>query len=176
MGIMTKQGFKELSPVQGGVINDMSFDVNNIRKGWVTAGFLNKQDTTYMFGCYEALTGVTNVWKRTWDDFGFDYKSTRNGWLVMLYPYDKKFKIQMDSRPVEFYRANYSFLAFPITKGDHKILVQYWPQTHLRIFIGISVVTAMVLLFYIVMLCLRPAHMIRGSLDSCKSHTATDPT
>jgi hypothetical protein len=131
--------YQELSPVQGGIVSGMTFDVNNIRKGWVTAGFSKEQpDKKYSFICYENLSGTTGVWKNEWDNLGFDYVSRNNGWLVILFPYDKKWKITVDDKPVEFYRANYSFMALPISEGKHKVLIQYWPDTWLRQFLLVS--------------------------------------
>ena len=108
----------------------MTFNVNNIRKGWVTAGFSKRQiNKKYIFACYENLSGIMDVWRNEGDNLGFNYVSRNNGWLVILFPYDKKWKIMIDDKPVEFYRANYSFMSLPITEGKHKVLIQYWPDT-----------------------------------------------
>ncbi len=148
---------KALFPVQGAVVAGMTFDVNNIRKGWITVG-LGPEDTAgqYTFTCYKAVTGITNVWKNQEDNIGFDYNALRNGWLVILYPYDPKWKISIDNQPVKFYRANHLFITVPMPQGNHKILLQYWPDTPLRGWLLLSIFLTCIVLVWVIIHSLSP--------------------
>ena len=61
----------------------------------------------------------------------------------------------MDSRQVHFYRANKSFIGFPISKGEHKILIQYWPHSPLRLLLLVSACLTTLGLPLIIILALR---------------------
>jgi len=57
---------------------------------------------------------------------------------VIHYPFDKKWKVTIDGKPEKIYKVNYCFMAVPVSKGSHRILLQYWPDTSLRFFLGLS--------------------------------------
>ena len=65
------------------------------------------------------------------------------------YPYDKKWKIAIDGKPSQIYKANYSFMAVPIRKGNHTILLQYWPDTYLRLALCLSYLMVFFVLIFV---------------------------
>jgi len=134
--------WREFQPAQGELIRPFTFDVQNIRAGTLTAAFPRDDfDGGKKFILYYPSPdndGVTGLWKKQFDNLGINYRAGHDGWLVCHYPYDRKFKISVDDREVQYYRTNKSFIGFPLAKGEHKILIQYWPQTPLRFFIFIS--------------------------------------
>ena len=49
---------------------------------------------------------------------------TRDAVLLKLTAGKGKFR----PTPTTYYRVNYSFMGFPIMKGEHRITVSYWPN------------------------------------------------
>jgi hypothetical protein len=136
------QQWQELSPVQGELIRPNTFDVQNIRKGQLRAMF-SKDDFPMHRRCVllypsSQNQGVESLWEKQFDNLGIVYRAKRDGWWVGHYPYDKKWRISVDGKPVTYYRVNESFIGFPLSKGEHKILIQYWPGSPLRILLLIS--------------------------------------
>ena len=147
--------FYDLSPVQGQIVSPMTFDVNNIRKGWIVAGFYKNQILgRYSFSCAQPLVGVTDIWKNQEDNLGFDYNALTKGWVMMMSPYDPKWQITMDGHLIKYYLANHAFISFPIAQGKHKILMQYWPHTALRGLLMLSMVLSNIILISIIYLAM----------------------
>lgn len=135
-----------LNETQGRLIKPYTFDVQNIQEGTLQAALpADEQFLNERFVLEYPSTerdGVYHVGLMTNDKIGFDYRAVRDGWFVMHYPYDPKWKITLDGRVIQYYRANKSFIAFPITKGDRSILIEYWPHSYLREWLAVSALTA----------------------------------
>ena len=138
----TDQQWHELQATQGALIRPYTFDVQNIKKGKLKAAFpkndfpLNHR--AVLLYPSSDNQGVEGLWRKQFDNLGIIYRSKRDGWWVGHYPYDVKWKISVDGKPVTFYRVDESFIGFPLGKGEHKILIQYWPDSPLRILLLIS--------------------------------------
>jgi hypothetical protein len=134
----------EFQPVQGELIRPYTFDVQNIKKGMLIAAFpkddFKAQRKFVLYYPSGHNNGVTGLWQKQFDNLGIVYNAPRNGWLVCHYPYDTKFRINVDGNDVRYYRTNKSFIGFPLSQGKHRILIQYWPHSPLRILLLISAV------------------------------------
>ncbi|MBI1883194.1 MAG: YfhO family protein [Chlamydiae bacterium] len=125
---------KKFTPAQGWLTRSFTFDVNNLSSGKLVIAlpkgyFLESlSKVTLEYQAKEAF----NVRRYEPDNFEFDYRSDHDGWLVFHYPYDKKWKLSVDGKPVKIFQVNHCFLGIPIQEGTHKILLQYWPDTWLR--------------------------------------------
>jgi hypothetical protein len=151
--------WREFQHAQGELIRPYTFDVQNIKEGVLTAAFPSDDfggDKKFiLYYPSPANDGVTGLWRRQFDNLGINYRAGRNGWLVCHYPYDTKFKISVDGKGVKYYRTNKSFIGFPLTGGEHKILIQYWPQSPLRILLLISACLTTLGLPLLIFLALR---------------------
>ncbi len=155
----TTEAWKELQPTQGELIRPYTFDVQNIKKGDLKAAFpvndfpLHRK-AVLLYPSSENQ-GVEGLWRRQFDNLGITYRAKRDGWLVAHYPYDSKWRISVDGQPVTYYRVDKSFIGFPLTRGEHKILIQYWPHSFLRILLLISALLASLGLPVLIFLGLR---------------------
>jgi len=139
---LTDGKWREMVGAQGELIRPYTFDVQNIKKGELKAAF-PKDEFPFRKRCaflYPSPNnpGVAQVWRKQFDNLGVIYRATKDGWFVAHYPYDRKWRILVDGNQVQYYRVNESFIGFPLTRGEHKILIQYWPHSPLRIMLLIS--------------------------------------
>jgi uncharacterized membrane protein YfhO len=102
--------------------------------------------------------GVEGLWRRQFDNLGIIYRARKDGWLVGHYPYDTKWKISVDGNPVAYWRVDKSFIGFPLTRGEHRILIQYWPHSPLRIMLLISALLTTLGLPLLIFLALKWEH------------------
>jgi hypothetical protein len=140
----TGQQWQELEATQGELIRPNTFDVQNIKQGELNAAF-SKNDFPMHRKCallYPSSEneGVEGLWRRQFDNLGIIYRAKRDGWLVGHYPFDTKWRIFVDGKPTAYYRVNESFIGFPLARGEHRILISYWPHSPLRILLLISAV------------------------------------
>jgi len=156
--IKGKDGLRKLTPAQGQIVGPYTFDINNIREGYLTVAFL-PQD--FPLGDAVVLTqvpsreGIVNISKWQFDNLGFDYVTPRNRWLVFHYPYDPKWEISVDGHKEKLYRVNKSFIGLPVKQGEHHILLQYWPHTPLRWMLFISMILSTFILIMLLHLALN---------------------
>ena len=153
------QQWKELQPIQGELIKPYTFDVQNIKEGQLKAafpinGFPMHQKCVLLYPSSENQ-GVEGLWRRQFDNLGITYRAKRDGWWVAHYPYDRKWRISVDGMTVSYYRVNKSFIGFPLARGEHKILIQYWPHSLLRILILVSAILTTLGLPILIFLGLR---------------------
>lgn len=146
--LQVKIGEKTLSSAQGNLIQPFTFDIQNMRTGYLTIALSPKSPDSEAKGelTYPADFGggITGIWRYEPDNLGINYNAEKDGWLVFHYPYDKKWNVLVDGVKKDIYRVNYSFIGIPIGKGDHKILLQYWPQTWLREALALSIILLLV--------------------------------
>ena len=132
--------------MQGELIKPYTFDVQNIREGYLKAMFPMNDFPLYrkylLLYRSSENQGVEGLWRRQFDNLGITYRANQNGWWVGHFPFDKKWRISVDGKQVAYYRVDESFVGFPLAQGEHKILIQYWPQSPLRIFLLLSALLA----------------------------------
>ena len=132
----------EFEPAQGDLLRPYTFDVQNIRDGWVSFSFPGQEllpNRKYvLFFPGPGSEGFTRVVSHQSDQSEFIYRVPTDGWFVFHYPYDNKWKIAVDGSQVHFYKVNKSFIGFPISQGEHKILIQFWPRSPLRALLLVS--------------------------------------
>jgi len=148
------QKYIELTPVQGQLLRPMTFDVQNIKEGKV---FVALPVNTSLVGLKGVLllkvrdaSGITSVWLHHSDDTGITFRAPADGWLGIEYPYDPKWRIDVDGKAAHFYRANKSFMGLPVTQGEHKILIRYWPDSWLRWGLPLSVIISSILFIFLI--------------------------
>lgn len=152
-------GDKELLMVQGNLISPFTFDVQNYATGMITVALpqdypVNNIKLSFIYPT-QYSSNIINIWRNESDNLGFDYKTKRQGWLVFHYPYDDKWRLTIDGVKAPIYKANYSFIATPITPGMHKVLLSYWPDTHIRLFMGISIILGVLSTFMVIFFGLK---------------------
>lgn len=134
----------EFTHTEGEIIRPYTFDVQNIKEGMMMVAipkyeYIAQQPFAFFYPS-DKNNGVVRLWRSQYDNLGIDFHAEKTGWVVFQYPYDKKWKITVDDKVVEYYRVNKSFIGFPLAQGDHKILIQYWPDTSLRFWLLLSAV------------------------------------
>jgi hypothetical protein len=134
-------GGQSLAPVQGKLIQDYTFDVQNVREEWL---ILRLPKTPKPDGKIELQVkmpqDISDVWQNGHDRLGITYEAWRDGWLIIHYPYDPKWEISIDGKPSRVYRVNRYFIGTPISQGIHKVLLSYWPHTPLRLLLFLSLI------------------------------------
>ena len=148
---------KVLQPVQGKLVRHFTYDIQNIESGKIILRIPKDYNTVGKKVVLRLRTSpeILSVWKNEHDNLGIDYHAPKEGWLIFHYPYDNRWRLTIDDKPVKLYRANQYFLGTPIKKGVHKILIQYWPDTWLRESILISMCLMMVTFLYLIFLGIR---------------------
>jgi|GEM_PF-3487691 len=141
-------GPKQLIPAQGDLVSPFTFDVNNIRDGYVTIlvpeGTPVGKDPVTLHVWTQAE--LVDVWRNTEDQFGFTWNAPRDGWWVMHMPFDPKWQLFIDGVKTPISKINRYFIGAPLSMGEHKILLTYWPDSPLRPLIILSVLTAFVIM------------------------------
>jgi Bacterial membrane protein YfhO len=155
------QKFIELAPAQGELLRPMTFDVQNIKEGKVFVALPANTSFVGMNGMLLLKTrdasGITSVWLHHSDETGINFLAPADGWLGIQYPYDPKWRIDVDGKPVHFYRVNKSFIGLPVAQGEHKVLIRYWPDSWLRWGLPASVVLTLALFVTLIIYALFEA-------------------
>ena len=140
-------------PAQGALVIPGTFDVNNIRDGYLTAyvpSDLSNQTTIKATLTSFHPAEILDVWKNTQDQVGLTYNATHAGWWVMHMPYDPKWQLFVNGVKMPLARIDRYFIGTPLGAGEHQILLTYWPQSPLRVLIPLSIVCAFILFYYLV--------------------------
>ncbi len=146
-------GKEALMPAQGALVHPGTFDVNNVRDGYVTVLVKNDKESIQEQVNLTVLTpsDLIDVWKNTQDEIGITYRFQRNGWWVTHIPYDTKWKLYIDGKHVPIAKVNGYFIGAPVSQGEHQIYLTYWPQSPLRWMIILSTLASlvtMIIVFY----------------------------
>ncbi len=152
------QKIVELAPVQGQLLRTMTFDVQNIKEGKVFVALpadisIAGLNGMLLFKTKDA-SGITSVWLHHSDETGINFQAPADGWLGIQYPYDPKWRIDVDGKPARYFRANRSFIGLPLSQGEHKILIRYWPDSWLRWGLPLSVIVTCVLFIILIIFAL----------------------
>ncbi|MDC1153176.1 YfhO family protein [Nitrospinaceae bacterium] len=134
-------GSQKLKPAQGKLVRPFTYDLQNINAGKLTILLPEEYNIKNQPAVLELKqnSAIRDIWKNENDNLGIIYSADRDGWLVLHFPYDERWKVTINEKPVKVYKANKYFIGFPVQKGEHKILIQYWPGTSLRTMIAVSI-------------------------------------
>jgi hypothetical protein len=135
-------GQKVLLPVQGMLMDPYTFDVQNVREGWLTVLLPAQEivrDVTLELKV-KMPDYISDVWRNEHDHLGITFNTPHDGWMILHYPYDIKWHLSVDDKPAALYRVNQYFMGAPVSKGEHRILLTYWPETPLRWLLMISMI------------------------------------
>lgn len=148
---------QKLSPVQGSLVVPFTFDVRNIRSDELRIllpkhySLLDRKATLEI----QSNSLLLDIWKNQYDHFGFDYQAPQDGWLVLHYPYDTKWRLTIDGARAQFSKVNGYFMGVRLTEGKHKILMEYWPETPVRWMIILSTILVFAVLGTVLYLSFR---------------------
>lgn len=79
-----------------------------------------------------------------------------NSYFTISLPYDKGFDIFVDNKKIAYEKVNYSFIGFPISKGQHHITIEYHaPYKDIAIMISVIGLTVFLILIYFEKKCKR---------------------
>jgi len=155
--IVNERGYQ---PVQGRLVAPYQFDVQNMIQNKLVIAVpqnqkLSNNDSVMFLYPQQKLIGITKIYQNESDSLDFDYVAEEDGWLVMHYPYDKKWQMTVNGKAQKLYRANYSFMTTPVKKGSQRLLLEYWPETYLRFFLGLSIVVTQLAFWFVVFVGIR---------------------
>jgi len=135
-----------LLPAQGLLNVPYTYDVQNVRVGWMTVLLPVEESITFnnLDLKVKLPDYISDVWRNEHDHLGITFNAPSDGWMVLHYPYDLKWHLTVDGKPAALYRVNQYFMGAPVSKGGHKVLLNYWPDTPLRWLLSISMVLTVV--------------------------------
>ena len=143
-------GGQKLIPAQGALVHPLTFDVNNVRDGYLTVLMPGPLPTGQAVDLHVWTPAeIVDIWRNTQDEFGFTYNAARRGWWVMHMPYDPKWQLFIDGTKTPLSKINRYFIGAPLEAGEHQILLTYWPNNPLRPLILVSTLMACVLMFMV---------------------------
>ena len=152
-----------LDPMQGELTTPYTYDVQNIQDKKLTILLPDKEGPPADIKLQVKLPNrILNIWKNTYDDLGLTYEAPHAGWLVFHYPFDNKWDLTIDGHKTTISLVNRYFIGAPISGGTHKILLRYWPHTHLRLWIFISMVLSTGCFFGIMVCCIKREPYYQG--------------
>ncbi len=142
---------RELLPAQGALVYPGTFDVNNLRDGYMTV-LLSQDDVLGPEPLQlHVLTPaeLKEVWRNTEDQFGLTYTAARDGWWVIHMPYDPHWQLFVDGLKTPVTQINHYFIGTPLSAGEHKILLSYWPESPLRALVLLSTLMAWAVMAFV---------------------------
>ncbi|MBL8012242.1 MAG: YfhO family protein, partial [Candidatus Omnitrophica bacterium] len=148
---------QNLSPVQGSLVEPFTFDVRNIHSDELRIllpkdySLLDRKATLEI----QSNSLLLDIWKNQYDHLGFDYQAPQDGWLVLHYPYDPKWRLTVDGARVQFSKVNGYFMGVRLAEGKHKISLEYWPDTPVRGLIVFSTILVFAALGTVLFLSFR---------------------
>ncbi len=144
-------GNDPLTIAQGALVYPGTFDVNNVRDGYLTVLMSKSRPVGRGNVMLTVATpaALMDVWRNTQDQFGFTYNNPRSGWWVMHMPYDPKWQLFIDGKKTPIARVNRYFIGAPLSAGEHQILLTYWPDSPLRPLIIVSLITALLIMIWV---------------------------
>lgn len=150
--LSVKLGERELTPGQGWLVHPYTYDIQNVqtRKLTIAVPVSTKESDITLSYAVPGEEGMQTVSVYRPDHLRFDYQTKSDGWLVFHSPYDPKWKLMLDGKVAEMYRANYSFIGIPLTAGKHTIDLKYWPDTWLRPLLAITMALVMTMPFALI--------------------------
>ncbi len=152
------QNYAELSQAQGQLVRPMTYDVQNIKEGKVYVALPAEQSYKGFKGVLlfkmRDKSGITSVWRHTGDETGINFWAPSDGWLGIQYPFDPKWRIEVDGKPASFWRADQSFIGVPLSRGEHRILIRYWPDSWLRWGLPLSATVTFILFILLIIAAL----------------------
>ncbi len=148
---------KMLEPAQGALVNAGTFDINNRA---------NRSLSILMPGDFKPSReiidvqiklpqGMRAITDNRLDRIGFNYQAPGDGWMVVRYPYDAKWQLTVDGKRASIIPVQKYFIGFPLSAGEHKIVLEYWPSSPLRWLIALSLILTVLGLLYVVKLGFR---------------------
>lgn len=158
--LQLSMGGQSFLPVQGKIVHPGEFDVNNIHQGYLHVSLPQGMDPAAKVALLRVQQSgeILDVWRNEHDNIGVTFRAAQNGWLVIHLPYDPRWRLTIDGKKVEIFRTNKYFIGTPISAGEHKVLIEYWPGCMLRVLIGVSITLTMLVLFVVIGFAMRQEH------------------
>ena len=135
-------------PVQGALTAPYQFDVNNIRKGYITVALPLKAETQgkVLQLLYDRSNDMLSVAKNTNDSMRFEFQAGHPGFLKTRLAFDDKWQVNVDGKEVKALKVDKYFLGAQVQEGKHAVELKYWPNAALRWLIALSMVMTFLIL------------------------------
>lgn len=131
-----------LHSAQGKLILPWTYDVQNVQTGMLTLLLPDKFQALSSMKVHlkvKKIENMTALWKNEHDRLGWTYDAPSDGFLTLRYPFDPKWRLTVDGERTSLSASHTYFMGFPLTVGSHNILLEYWPDTSLRLWIALSI-------------------------------------
>jgi hypothetical protein len=115
---------KELSPVQGSIIREFSFDTSNYKRNYtrfaVPKNFIVEKITIK----YTEDNILKNILLNK-NGYNFLLNIPSDGAVLFRIPYDENWEIKLSDKKIDFYQADKYWININLTKGFHNVILKY---------------------------------------------------
>ncbi|MCB1192953.1 MAG: hypothetical protein KDK90_21085 [Leptospiraceae bacterium] len=148
--IQLKIGERKMVAAQGALISEDTFDVNNIKKGFLHIASKSKLS--------ENVEVSLKVGNPSWlqeirllnnDQFYLTTQQIDDGLLVFHFPIHNKWKIMVNGKTTLPIRVNQVFWGLELKKGINLINIQYYPDALIRKLIPLSIFIVFCIFFFL---------------------------
>jgi uncharacterized membrane protein YfhO len=107
---------------------------------------------------------ISDVWRNEHDRLGFTFKAPDDGQMTIHFPYDPKWRLTVDGRNQELTCVGTYFMGTNLSKGEHRLLMEYWPQTPLRWLLVLAMLLMVIALEGLIIYAFRRQKQLEGGL------------
>ena len=127
------------------------FNINSLKENYLILKLDNRNlsEIKYINIKFDLNYTLLNIFNNSMDNLSFNYNAEDDGYLIVNYPYDKKWNISVNNIHSNIYKANKYFFAFKINKGNNKIAIKYNDEYQLKILIYISIILMFFSIIYV---------------------------
>ncbi len=128
-----------------------TFNINSIKENYLILK-LDKNKLSkikYINIVFDLNYTLLNLLNNSMDNLSFIYNAEDDGYLIVNYPYDKKWNVFVNNVELNTYKANKYFFAFKINKGNNKISIKYNDEYQLKILMYISIILMFFSIIYV---------------------------
>lgn len=123
--------------------------------GIIPQELFNPRSKYFFLFAGEGSNDIKKILSHKSDRLEIIYQNDTPGWLIFHFAYDPKWQITVDQKIIKYYRANKSFIGFPVSQGEHHIEISYWPKSWLRLSLLISAILANISILVLICLCFK---------------------
>lgn len=114
-------------PAQGHLIRPFSFDVGNVRTGYLVFALPTAEAPRSIHLEVDQDPLVRNVTDLGSDRLTLDYQAPSNGWMVIRNPYEEGWRATVNGKDAPIYVANGTAMAVPVLEGLNRVMLQFKP-------------------------------------------------
>lgn len=128
-GIINKLTCKSWKYFNSNYTFDYTLDSNNLDISFSKGTHYIKKVELYNFDYFEFIDNLDydefKVEKVSGDSLSGNIDVRGSGYFHLSIPYDEGFKIYLDGEVIDYEKVNETFIGFPISKGEHKIMIEF---------------------------------------------------